>query len=140
MKKDSLADELGKVSSLYPKVRGLPKDSRIPNVIATADKSTETDVKLLGQLALENENDHLRQQLEKIEKMPCCRKECSELQANCESLDRLETENRELRREMEKQMSHMLLLKEEREALLSVVQKLQDDLSYSEQMRSRPMS
>lgn len=139
MKKDSLVEELGKISSSYSKVKGLPKDFCIPDVV-TADKSTDTDVKLLGQLALENENDHLRQQLEKIEKMPCCRKECSELQTNCESLDRLETENRELRQKMEKQMSHMLLLKEEREALLSVVQKLQDDLSYSEQMRNRPMS
>lgn len=132
-------NELGKISLLYSIVNDPPEDSNIPDVVRT-DRSTETDVKLQGKSTFESENDHLRRQLEKIGKMPCCRKECSDLQAKCRTLEMLEAENQEIRREMEKQMAQLVVLKEEREALLTVVSKLQDDLTYSERMRTRPMS
>lgn len=106
--------------------------------IVTSDKSTEVDTKFTGRPSLESENDLLRRQLEKIGKMACCRMECSELRTKCEALEKVERENGDLRREMEHQMKELLSLKEEREALLTIVQNLQDDLLNSERMRNRP--
>lgn len=139
VKEGSLLNEHGGIFSSYSRVGDLPKCSSVRNVVKT-DASTETDVMSSGKSSLESENDRLRRQLEKIGKMPCCRKECNDLQTKCKTLETLEAENQDLRREMENQMTQLLLLKEEREALLTVVQQLQDDLLYSERMRSRPMS
>ena len=95
---------------------------------------------------LAEENEVLRRQLEKIGKMSLAsgefnvnslQNECERLKEESRTADKLKGENDDLIDQISRQSEEVVMLKQERESLLTTIQLLQEELEASEAMRNQ---